>query len=72
MEVNAPGNDVFDSLDVSGERVRRKIALERFNEKLEAARKDMTSISDPKLSASINGSLQAIQIAMREMVAEAI
>src|ERR1043166_7920490 len=30
--VNAPGNDVFDSLDAPGESNRMRIALERFNE----------------------------------------
>ncbi len=71
MKVNAPGNDVFDSHDVSGEQVRRKIALERFNKKMNSTWSDMANISDPALTLSIKESLDSIQLAMNEMVAEA-
>jgi len=41
QQVNAPGNDVFDTLDVEGAKAKRLIALKRFNQSFEKAKKKL-------------------------------
>ncbi|MEW6126246.1 MAG: methyl-accepting chemotaxis protein [Acidobacteriota bacterium] len=75
--VNAPGNDVFDSLNVEGEENRMREALYNFNNhlsRLEREAKAQMANPHPTVSAEvarINDNLSAVQLAMTEMTDEA-
>jgi signal transduction histidine kinase/CheY-like chemotaxis protein len=68
---NAPGNDVFDSKDVPGERARRDEALGLFEVHLGNIRGDLDRLVDPALGLRINTALGVTQAAMQDMLAEA-
>lgn len=69
-EVNAPGNDVFDSKDTAKERGRFSVALERFNHKYYEVLEDLESHrKDHPLDKAIN-SYKIIQLKMSDMVNE--
>ena len=70
-EVNAPGNDVFDSRDVTAETARLGVALDRFNRELSAAAVDLLRDVAPRHKKVLREDLDRVGKAMKEMVAEA-
>ena len=70
-EVNAPGNDVFDSRDVPGESARLRAALDRFNQKLATAEADLDRNVAPAHAGFLRQDLVAVRQAMSEMIDEA-
>ena len=70
-EVNAPGNDVFDSQNVEVESAQARKALIRFNEELNAAETNLFSIVAPDQSPALKQDLHFIRSSMKEMVDEA-
>lgn len=71
--VNAPGNEVFDTLDTEGESKRLESAAARFLEELEAARQDLESLLETNgpLARDLLAGLGDVDVAMDEMVAAA-
>jgi signal transduction histidine kinase/CheY-like chemotaxis protein len=69
--VNAPGNDVFDSKNVSAERERRDLALAAFDAHLGSIEHDLAERVDPVERDRINAAFVITQAAMDEMVGEA-
>ena len=69
-EVNAPGNDVFDSRDVGAESSRRDEALGRFWVHMAAVRKDLLKVA-PEHERPLRADLQVLEEAMAGMNAEA-
>ena len=69
-EVNAPGNDVFDSRDVAAESLRRDEALKKFWAHLATARKDLLKVA-PEHESPLRADLQMLEVAMAGMNAEA-
>lgn len=67
-EVNAPGNDVFDSLDVPAESARLEAAHGRYRERLAAARRILGPGRD---DAPLLSDLDGVEVAMGRMRAEA-
>ncbi len=69
--VNAPGNDVFDSRNVSGESARLRAALNAFAAEFNAARADVLDNVSASKAAPLLQDFDEIQRAMGEMVGEA-
>ena len=69
-EVNAPGNDVFDSRDVPTEIARRDEAVDRYRVHLAMLRQDLQSVS-PRHAEMLGADLQAVEGRMADMTAEA-
>lgn len=69
--VNAPGNDIFDSRDVSAEVQRLDLALRRYQEKKAEILKDFNNL-DPVVGERLIRDLDSIQQAMDEMTLEAL
>lgn len=67
QETNAPGNDVFDSKDVSLERSRRDKGLQAFNTQIAAMRASLPIEKSPMLKVELG----AIATVMKEMADEA-
>lgn len=70
-EVNAPGNDVFDTLEVERENTRLNMALGLFNEKLAIARAELSAVSERQLAAPALKAMNQLDTRMAQMVAEA-
>jgi signal transduction histidine kinase/CheY-like chemotaxis protein/HPt (histidine-containing phosphotransfer) domain-containing protein len=70
-EVNAPGNDVFDSRDVPGEGTRLEGALKEFNEALRTAQEDLGRSEAVEHRTVLAGEMNEIRGAMENMVQEA-
>ncbi len=68
--VNAPGNDVFDSQDVAGERAKLYRALGTFEASLRLANEELRRNLTATEAAPILQHLGAINIAMQAMVDE--
>jgi len=68
---NAPGNDVFDSRDVPGERSRRDAALGLFEVHLGNIGRDLEQRVAPAEAARVNESLAVTRLAMQDMLGEA-
>ena len=68
-EVNAPGNDVFDSRDVQAETKRMQQALGVFERELRLAREELASVGAE--AAPLMEAFADIDKAMKEMVGEA-
>ncbi len=69
-EVNAPGNDVFDSKDTAKERGRFSVALEKFDQQYHEVLEDLKSHQkDYPLDKAIS-SYEAVQLKMNDMVKE--
>jgi PAS domain S-box-containing protein len=71
QKVNAPGNDVFDTQDVSSESARLHEALTKFNVSVKAARVDLKSNVDAAFQEDLQAGMGEVEVAMQEMVAEA-
>ncbi|MBD2337037.1 HAMP domain-containing histidine kinase [Calothrix sp. FACHB-156] len=70
-EVNAPGNDVFDSHNVNLESRRLASAQDIFEKKFNLVRQELQTQVDPAQSTHLLKDLDAVQTATAEMVAEA-
>ena len=70
-DVNAPGNDVFDTRDVAAETKRRDEALAVFHRQIEAARADLMDSVALGQAAPLLDRLEAVSSAMTDMSAEA-
>jgi signal transduction histidine kinase/DNA-binding response OmpR family regulator len=70
-EVNAPGNDVFDSRDVAGEERRMREARGRFDASLRTARDEVRRVESPAHSTSLLGGIDEVAAAMVAMDSEA-
>jgi signal transduction histidine kinase/DNA-binding response OmpR family regulator len=69
--VDAPGNDVFDTRDVTAEAARRDQALASFNEQLNAARAELVAAVPEEQARPLLRGLDTVAQAMRDMTAEA-
>jgi signal transduction histidine kinase/DNA-binding response OmpR family regulator len=69
--VNAPGNDVFDTLDVDAETLRRDSALALYEERLSAARNDLLTNLPEHKARPLLEKLDRVDRAMHDMLAEA-
>lgn len=69
-EVNAPGNDVFESGDVAAESARRDAGMQRFSAQLATVRADLTSVR-AQHARPLRADLDALEEAMAQMNAEA-
>ncbi|HET8647864.1 MAG TPA: ATP-binding protein, partial [Vicinamibacteria bacterium] len=69
-EVNAPGNDVFDSQDVAGEAVRLQRARLAFQRRLAELRAELPAEVRAEDAALLRGRMEDIERAMDEMTAE--
>lgn len=69
-EVNAPGNDVFDTRDVTSESARQAEALDRFESLTDVIRMDLRSVA-PKYARVLRTDLNRVEAEMGEMTAEA-
>lgn len=70
-EVNAPGNDVFNTRQVPQESARMERALAGFQARVTALRNDLLGNVSSAEAAPLLGGMDEIQRAMDEMVAEA-
>ncbi|MBK7951396.1 MAG: response regulator [Deltaproteobacteria bacterium] len=68
---NAPGNDVFDSRDVAGERKRLEAARRRFEDRLVAARAELEREGDLVAARALAAELARAGDAMNAMADEA-
>ncbi len=68
--VDAPGNDVFDDHDVPLQSARIHTALERFEQRLNQIRADMSDIRNSRMP-ELAGDLEKIETANAEVVREA-
>jgi signal transduction histidine kinase len=69
--VNAPGNNVFDSRQVTVESRRLQTSLQQFQTQLNAARQELQTHVDPAQAAPILADLEAVEASMEAMSAEA-
>ena len=69
--VNAPGNDIFDSKNVTLEERRQKTALEEYNRHFALLSADIIRDTTAQRRADLEARLANIQAAMDEMLAEA-
>ncbi len=70
-QVNAPGNDVFDSRDVPHEAARMQAALRVFDARLSALREELTRSVPPAEAEALLAHMRDVERAMAEMVGEA-
>ncbi|HUR45354.1 MAG TPA: histidine kinase dimerization/phospho-acceptor domain-containing protein, partial [Candidatus Saccharimonadales bacterium] len=72
QEVNAPGNEVFDSHDVKTESAKLNVALAAFQQHLTSARKELEHNSfSAQGGVQLQSALTSVDQAMAAMVAEA-
>jgi signal transduction histidine kinase len=69
--VNMPGNDVFGTLDVEGERTRMRTALRTFEERMAAVRAETRTNLPADQADRVVARLDAMASATAEMAAEA-
>jgi PAS domain S-box-containing protein len=70
-DVDAPGNDVFDTRDVQKEFVRMGAAVKAFDLDLEKQRLELQANLDPAAAAPLLALLDAISVAKTQMTGEA-
>ncbi|BAY21955.1 integral membrane sensor signal transduction histidine kinase [Calothrix sp. NIES-2100] len=70
-DVNAPGNDVFDSQDVRLESKRLESAQDIFEKKFNVVRQELQTQVDPAQATHLLKDLAGVEAATTEMVAEA-
>ena len=68
--VNAPGNDFFTSRDINAETTRLDKALDNFNQKTSAVRKDLLRNVNEDQAVTLLASFEDIDLAMTRMVTE--
>jgi signal transduction histidine kinase/DNA-binding response OmpR family regulator len=69
-DVNAPGNDVFDSHDVDAERLRLREARSMFDDGMRSIRAQIAGDASSQWRESLLGGVDAVALAMQEMTAE--
>lgn len=69
--VNAPGNDVFDSQNVSEERTRMQAALQAYRAHIVQLQQEVHMHVVAETAQTLQGHLEGIQNAMQEMLSEA-
>jgi signal transduction histidine kinase len=69
--VNAPGNDLFDSHDVSGEFSRQQHALMTFNGQVELLQRSIEEVEDVAARRILQNNLTNISTSMKAMLDEA-
>lgn len=70
-EVNAPGNDIFDSLNVPKEQARLAQALRAYQAHLETIENEVRTHVVPETARSLDVHFDSIRDAMNEMLSEA-
>ena len=70
-DVDAPGNDVFDTRDVQKELERMRVAVIAFDRDLERQREELKANLDPAAAAPLQSLLDAIAVANTQMTEEA-
>ena len=70
-DVNAPGNDVFDTLDQDGESARQKRALAAFNVRIREFSRAVEATGDETERGPLRAAVDEIAFAMAQMVDEA-
>lgn len=70
-EVNAPGNDIFDSHNVAFETQRLNDRFRRFQQQMTAIEQDLQTIVDPTYKTELLKELNQVDIAMSQMLREA-
>ena len=70
-DLNAPGNDVFDSMDVSTERERLEQAMRQYEIKRFEILKDFRLNLDQDLYRLLVGDMHQVEAAVEDMVSEA-
>ena len=70
-DVDAPGNDVFDTRDVGKEFIRMGAAVKAFDLDLEKQRRELRADLDPKVAVPLLALLDAITVAKAQMTEEA-
>jgi diguanylate cyclase (GGDEF)-like protein/PAS domain S-box-containing protein len=72
-QVNAPGNNVFDSRDVASESALQEQAMQRLVALKAVVRKDLRDLvaTEPKHAQTLGADLDLVDARMAEMVAEA-
>ena len=70
-DVDAPGNDVFDTRDVRKEFIRMGAAVKAFDLDLEKQRRELRADLDPKVAVPLLAMLDAIAVAKAQMTEEA-
>lgn len=68
--VNAPGNDIFDTKDVTTERQRMHVALQTFHQELSSSREEIVALNTPETRAIISD-FDLINKSVKEMTDEA-
>jgi len=71
QEANAPGNDVFDSHDVAGERIRRDAGLALYSRQRDEVLEALRSVEPGEDSSRVNAYLHTADQHMDEMMREA-
>jgi PAS domain S-box-containing protein len=70
-DVDAPGNDVFDTRDVQQEFIKMRTAVNAFDRDLETQRRELQANLDRSESAPLLALLDAISVAKTQMTEEA-
>ncbi len=70
-DVNAPGNDVFDSRDVDREQTKMQAALREFDTALASVRSDIASLPSQQHAHQLLGNVASIESSMKDMLFEA-
>jgi signal transduction histidine kinase len=70
-EVNAPGNDIFESLQVEKESKRMQVALQAYQEQLSALKDELKTERNLADAQIVRADLDAVEAAMDDMVAKA-
>jgi len=71
QEANAPGNDVFDSHDVAGERIRRDAGLALYSRQRDEVLEALRSVEPGEDASRVNAYLHTADQHMDEMMREA-
>jgi PAS domain S-box-containing protein len=70
-DVDAPGNDVFDTHDVTKESARMEVAVRAFDEAIREQRQELEADLDANSAAPLLALLDAISVARTQMTQEA-
>lgn len=71
QQANAPGNDVFDSQDVAGERLRRDASLQRYREQRDRVLQELQARVPGPEAQIIGDRIRAADAHMNDMMREA-
>ena len=71
-DVDAPGNDVFDTHDVAKESARMEVAVANFDKAIQQQREELEADLDARSAAPLLALLNAISVAKTQMTQEAV